>query len=74
MPAALQKDFRRVALADAHGHQDVEERSLHLDDARAHFIDEIEVNFIFGKSPQRCHEELGIERDGELAALSLIHI
>lgn len=56
-------------LRDAHGHQDVEERALDLDDARAHLVDEIQEDFVVGEIAKRGHEELGIEGNGEIAAL-----
>ena len=46
---------------DAHWHQDVEKRSLDLQNARAHLVDQIEENFVFGKISKRRHEKFRIE-------------
>ena len=61
--------LRRSLRTDAHRHQDVEERALNLDHARAHLVDQVEKDFVLGQIAQRRHEELRIERDGKLAAL-----
>ena len=55
--------------ADAHRHQDVEERALDLDHARAHLVDEVEEDFVFGEIAQRRHQEFRVERDRKFAAL-----
>src|ERR1700751_6417066 len=55
--------------ADPHRHQNVEERCLDFQDARAHLIDQIEKDLVFGKVAQRRHEKLRIKCDGKVASL-----
>jgi len=44
-----------VLRADAHWHQHVKKRRLDLQDARAHFIDKIEKDFVLDQVAQRRH-------------------
>src|SRR4029434_7069332 len=48
---------------NAHRHEHVEKRALNLQHAGAHFVDEVEEDFVVRQIAQRRHEELGIEGD-----------
>jgi len=52
-----------VSNRNAHGHQNVEKRSLDLDYAGAHFIDQFQENLVIRKIFKWIHEELRIEGD-----------
>ena len=65
-----ERDLTRSSLrTDAHRHQDIEKWRLNFQNAWAHFVDEIEKDFVFGQRAQGRHEKFRIKRDGKIATL-----